>query len=502
MAEITKRFSWEDLDQLVEQYSKQMILEAYAYLNARGIKKQTAEDFRLGYEKAKIGFHANGKGTLGGYFSNRIIFPIIDADGKTVDLVGRAIDNREPKYRSLLGRNDTFFNHPIIASTEDVILVRNVFDVMSLAQERLPAISLPDTSPFRDTHAQQLTGKRVFICYPNDEPGHRESLRIAQMLEGVASDVFIVQLPEGVRDVNDMFVRGKDPHDLMTDLLNEAVSENLKMPVLSDARSLSVFTEEYMKRQKGLFGGIATGFPELDAKLTGGLHPGLYLLMGNISTGKSMLLRQMADQIAGKGVPVVYVSWEMTAYELWCRSMARLLHVEPSDMLSGKVEMEKITQATQAYGEVAKHMMTIEGTLGVTLQDIEETIQRIIQANGKAPVIIIDDLFRINQRDNQGNIVHNNQAMNVYQLHQWSKQFSTPIVISASIKDLNQSEIHPLVEVAVDTIIHFEAKQKDDTNKSQVDEISLNLVKNRNGTNNSVKLQFDKQKAEFFASQE
>jgi len=498
---LAKRFSWEDLDEFVNHYAKQMTADAIQYLASRGITEKTIENFRLGFESTKIGFHAGGKGMLGGYFSNCIVFPIVDEHGKVVDLVGRSIDSREPKYRSLLGHGDKFFNHPVIKATEDIILVRNVFDVLSLAQEQLPALSLPDMSPFREQHAAELSDKRVFICYPNDDSGRRESMRIASMLENIAKEVYIVQLPEGLRDVNDLFVRASKPVEVFMDLLNEVVSETLKMPVFPDARSLTVFTEEYAKRQKGIIKGIATGFADLDDSLVGGLHTGLYLLMGNVSTGKSMFLRQMADQIAASGTPVVYVSWEMTAYELWCRSMARILQVPPRDVKTGKVELEKITAASQAYAASAKNMWTIEGTLEVTLHEIGEIIHRIIQSIGRVPVIFIDDLFRITIRDDKGNIVHNNQAVNAYLLHEWSRQWDTPVFISAPLNSKNGFDIHPLVEAAVDAIMHFHAETLHAQTEGEISEIKISLLKNRNGSKGEVKLLFNKEKAEFYASQ-
>jgi replicative DNA helicase len=496
---VAKRFSWEDLDGMVEYYEKLMSPEAREYLQSRGIEESTVAQFRIGFEGAKIGFHA-GKSMLGGFFQNCIIFPIVDGHGKVIDLLGRVIDNRQPKYRSLLGQTDYFFNHPVINIAEDIILVRNVFDVLSLSQVKLPAVALPDFVPFREHHAQALAGKRLFISYPNDDGGRRESVRVAALLESVATEVYIVHLPEGLRDVNDLFVRAQNPFELYMSLLNVAVSESLKMPVFPDSRSVTVFTEEYAKRQKGLIGGVKSGFADLDEKLVGGLTTGLYLLMGGVSNGKSMFLRQMADQIASTGVPVVYVSWEMTAYKLWCRSMARILQVPPRDVLAGKIDQEKIHAAAQQYADIAKNMWTIEGTFDVTMHEIEETINRIIQSIGKVPVIFVDDLFRITMRDGNGSLIHNNQALSAYLLHQWSRQWDTAVITSASVQKPGAAEILPMVEAAVDTIIQYETVPITDSPDSQLDRIKLSLIKNRNGTLGSIELLFHKEKAQFLSS--
>ncbi|WP_254611288.1 DnaB-like helicase C-terminal domain-containing protein [Paenibacillus sp. JMULE4] len=92
-----------------------------------------------------------------------------------------------------------------------------------------------------------------------------------------------------------------------------------------------------MKRHRGQSSGTPTGIAELDETLFGGLRSGLYLIAGGASSGKTMLMKQIADHIASEQMPVVYVSWDMTAFELWARSIARIIGTEPQKVLSGKI---------------------------------------------------------------------------------------------------------------------------------------------------------------------
>jgi replicative DNA helicase len=496
---LPRRMSHEDLNKLHGYYRKNMTPEAVSYLKRRGISEETAEAFQLGFEPYQIGFQT-GRGILGGYFTNYIVIPIKNADGELVDLIGRTIFDEKPKYKTLVGKNDVFFNEDIIDQSDDILLCKNIFDVISLEQADLPAICISDSSPFKESHAQKLAGKRVFICYPNDEAGRRESKKICAMLTETVKEVYTVYLPEGYRDINYFFIQIKNPAETFHLLLNETVEENLKVPISPDVRNLVVFLEEYQKRNNGDVVGIPTGFAELDSILAGGLRTGLHLISGTLSSGKSMFLRQMSDQISAGGIPVVYVSWDMTGFELWSRSMARMLQESPKDVLAGKVSMEKINQANQDYALIAKNLWTMEGAMDTTMDEVAEYVERIIQSIGRVPVVFIDHLYRIPIRNKDGAILHHQLPYIAYQLHQWSRQWDTPILVIVPAGH-EHSQAVSFVEGAADVILALEMNQET-VETEERKKVSLNLRKNRNGTLGRACMVFDKEKAAFFSYQE
>lgn len=495
---LPRRVSSEDLEQLHKYYRSNMKQEALEYLKKRGISEATAERFQLGFEPHRIGFTSQ-RGKTSGFFTNCLVFPVRDEMGQLVDLVGRSIYDEKPKYKALVGRGDVFFNEEIIEQSEDILLCRNLFDVLSLEQGELPAICINEYASFKESHAKKLKGKRVFICYPNDESGRRESNRISSLLTDLATDVYTVYLPEGLRDVNYFFTQVKNPRETFHQLLQETIEESDKIPVSPDVRNLVVFLEEYQKRNNGDVKGISTGFPVLDEKLVGGLRTGFYLITGLVSSGKSMLLRQMADHIAEQGEPVVYVSWDMTGFELWARSMARLLKVSPQDIIAGKVPLQQLNQANQDYAAIAKNMWTLEGRMDTTLDEVEEYIERIIQSIGRIPIVFIDHLFRVPLRDKEGRLIQQNYSLVAYILHQWSRQWDTPIVVAAP-KQVHDQPLHSSIEAAVDVILALEAEESKE-GRSQREQISLYVKKNRNGTLGQLSFVFDKEKAHFFPSQ-
>ncbi len=494
---LPRRISNEDLAKLHAHYKKNLSQEAVEYLKRRGITLETAERFELGYESFQIGFQTP-RGKMGGYFTNCIVFPVRDADGSIVDLIGRSIFDEKPKYKALVGKGEVFFNEEIIENSDDILLCKNVFDVLSLEQAQMPAICSSDFSSFKESHAHKLKGKRIFICYPNDETGRRESNRISSLLHELAKEIYNVYLPEGFRDINNFFVQVKNPAETFQRLLNETVEETLKVPVSPDVRNLVVFVEEYMKRHSGDVQGTPTGFPDLDEKLVGGLRTGFYLITGMVSSGKSMLLRQLADHISFTGVPVVYVSWDMTAFELWARSIARILQVSPQQVITAQVPIEGINQANQEYSAMAKHMWTLEGTMDTSLDEVEDYIERIIQSIGRVPIVFIDHLLRIPLRDKEGRLIQQNYSLVSYILHQWSRQWDTSIVAVAP-QQIHEHPMSGAVEAAVDVILTMQ-KEEHEQDEKEKEKMGLYLKKNRNGTLGKISLVFDKEKAIFLPS--
>ncbi|ALS22712.1 MULTISPECIES: DnaB-like helicase C-terminal domain-containing protein [Paenibacillus] len=484
-----------DLEELVVHYQKQLREEAFLYLQRRGIAQETVERYRIGFEPGKIGFYVNSN-KLGDYFENRVIIPIADAEGAAVDLIGRSIDHREPKYKSLLGVDDIMFNEQILEETEDVILASGVFDVLSLAQARLPAVCVPVWMTFKDSHAEKLREKRVFICLGNDELGRSESVRILTMLQPIAKQALIVQMPESIRDVNDFFVRVQHPLDTFMKLLNETMEETMMLPIAPDVKNITIYTEEYMKRHRGQSSGIPTGIAELDETLFGGLRSGLYLIAGGASSGKTMLMKQIADHIASEQTPVVYVSWDMTAFELWARSIARIIGTEPQKVLSGKIPPEEVSDANKQYTQISKMLWTIECSIDTPMDRVMASIERIGAMAGKTPVVFIDHLNRIPVTGLQQTpkSASEHQTMLAYVLKQWSRERGGP-VLAAIPSDIGEEALPQGVEASADVIMLLKPQPVGEPNQGRG--VALHLLKHRNGSLKTIQLRFHDQKAVF-----
>src|SRR6202020_544957 len=116
------------------------IEHTHPYLAARGITKETAEQFGVGF--------FSGKGSMSG----RIVFPIHNEQGELVAYAGRAIDDSEPRYKLPAGfhKSVELFNlHRAIGesgTTGHVVVVEGFFDGMKVSQAGLPCVGLMGSS--------------------------------------------------------------------------------------------------------------------------------------------------------------------------------------------------------------------------------------------------------------------------------------------------------------------------------------------------------------------
>ncbi|MBL0387756.1 toprim domain-containing protein [Tumebacillus sp. ITR2] len=471
----------DDLEELVSKYQKQLDTEALLYLESRDISEKTIANFSLGYEDIIIGFSvAENSGLLPG----RIVFPIRDMEGRIRDLIGRTIDDREPKYKALLGDSMVLFNEPVLADNSEIVIAGGMFDVLSLHQVPIPAVAVPDCYSFHKDQAQLFADKRVFICFGNDEEGRREAERVFNLLEAVAEEVFIVTLPEGIKDINDLYVRAENAKEVFVSLINRAIQTKQESGMPPDEHYLTTYNEEFLKRQRGQTTGIPSGVAELDDLLLGGFRPGLYVLSGPIGSGKTTLLRQMADHAAFLDCPVAYFSWQNSSFELWANSIGRLLNVSWRDILLGNANPEMVKQANEHYNEFADHIWTLEASVDNSVEDIADFVQRIAQTNGREPVVFLDYLQRIPHSKQEMLPSQERASMVAYELHMLARDLNCPVIVAANAdrEDRDGELLAQALEATVDVWMHLSAYDAvDDTHELQV-------VQNRNGDRGSIRV--------------
>ena len=466
----------EVLSELAVKYHEQLSEEAVNYLNSRRVELESIAKFLIGYEQDQIGFRLNTK-DFSGHFRNRIIFPLITKDEKIVDLIGRSLDGKEPKYKSLVGIEDVFFNERVLASSEDVLFCNSIFDVISLDQAKLPAVCMIDNR-LKENQIEKITGKRVFLCFGNDEAGRRETIRIVKAISERVKDLYIIHLPEGFKDINDFFIRVQNPVDEFINLVNETLKNSIIAPIAPDSKYLIHFQEEYIKRNKGILSGIETGFKSLDDLLIGGLQEGLYLIGGNVSAGKNTFFKQIADQMAER-IPVIFITWDMTSFELWVRSISRLTGASSQEILAGKVPVKVIQEANQKYIKIAENIWTIDADINSSLEEIAVQLSKILQNINKKPVLILDNLQRIFLKNMIGQASSEIRLQIIYNLHNWTRQWGIPVLLAANC---GKDELLSDLLATVDVYIYLERKEND---------LTIEINKNRNGNVGTLSFNFD-----------
>lgn len=200
------------------------------YLLNRGLSEETLKTFRVGFapdswdtvtlEVMKLGLSQDvltRSGLLmpkngGGYydrFRNRIMFPIMDINGKVQAFGGRIFGEAEgakymnspetPIYhkgRTLFGLN---ISRDEIRSSRTAILVEGYMDLIRLYQEDFHNVVAGTGTAFTPGQASLVKrfSDKVLVCYDDDAAGHKAAQKAGLTLLDKGLDVRIIQIPNG-----------------------------------------------------------------------------------------------------------------------------------------------------------------------------------------------------------------------------------------------------------------------------------------------------------------
>lgn len=138
--------------------------------------------------------------------------------------------------------------------------------------------------------------------------------------------------------------------------------------------------------------GISTGYVALD-DVIGGFEPGqMVVIGGRPSMGKSALALNMALRLSANGVPVGYLSYEMTRKQIIRRALACYSGVSTS-RLKGGVLLSDVEhdQLNQAAAILRRSSLVLDDTEGCTPEVMRARCRRLVQNHG-ARLLIVDHL--------------------------------------------------------------------------------------------------------------
>ncbi|MFN0139097.1 MAG: DNA primase [Pyrinomonadaceae bacterium] len=257
---------------------------AREYLSARGISDEIQKQFRIGYSPdswdALLGtlrdFGADEKlisqsGLVSvneekervfDRFRARIMFPVLDINGRPVAFGARSIDPKdEPKYLNspetpayVKGEHlyGLFQSRDEIRKKKFAILVEGYLDLIALAQFGVANVAASLGTAFTDAQARLLhrTTDRVVINYDGDDAGIKAARRAIEHLLPQDFDIKVLVLPGG-KDPDD-FIRehGKTEYDKArgnaASYLRFALEASVKGRNISNARQKAEAIEDFL----------------------------------------------------------------------------------------------------------------------------------------------------------------------------------------------------------------------------------------------------------------
>lgn len=163
---------------------------------------------------------------------------------------------------------------------------------------------------------------------------------------------------------------------------------------------------------------LSTGFKKLDAMLRYGLHKGTYFIDSKPQYLKNSFMQQMADRAAESGVDVLYISTELSRYDLMVDTISRLSYeihqgdfdkaVSVMSIMTGEdgADLESLKDELNWYrGRISEHLYIldqevvseyIESMEDASAGDIlAELIRSIVRDGVHKPVVFIDNIENI-----------------------------------------------------------------------------------------------------------
>ena len=131
---------------------------------------------------------------------------------------------------------------------------------------------------------------------------------------------------------------------------------------------------------------LKTGIRGIDDHLV--IRPGVYLIGGLPSVGKSTLALQLADQFASAGANILFFSLEQTEYDLTNKSINRIKH-------QNRLAYDA---AIVAYEKHANRITTAIPGATPTIEEIEQVVNEYVRNNSEPPIVFIDYLQLIQTR--------------------------------------------------------------------------------------------------------
>ena len=163
---------------------------------------------------------------------------------------------------------------------------------------------------------------------------------------------------------------------------------------------------------------LSTGFKRLDAMLRYGLHKGSYFVDATPQYLKNGFMQQIADQAAESGVDVLYISTELTRYDLMVDTISRLSYemnkkdeekaVSSMAIMTGEkgADIRSLKDELNWYrGRISEHLFVldqeavseyVENMEDASAGDIlAELIRSIVTEGAHKPVVFIDNIENI-----------------------------------------------------------------------------------------------------------
>lgn len=252
------------------------------------------------------------------------------------------------------------------------------------------------------------------------------------------------------------------------------------------------------RRGDGQDEALATGFPALDAKLSGGFRRGnLVIVAGRPGMGKTALAGCIALNAALSGVPTLFLSMEMADTELADRMIAIAGRVSLADILDGNMEGDAGDRILAGTARLHELPLIIDEQGGLSLFEIATKARSTKRLHGLGLIVV--DYLQLAAGDGK----NRNSELEVITrgLKSLAKELQVPIVSLSQLSrkceertnrrpipsDLRESGA---IEQDADVIMFVYRDEEYNRNSPDAGTAEIIIAKNRQGATGMARLAY------------
>ncbi len=258
-----------------------------------------------------------------------------------------------------------------------------------------------------------------------------------------------------------------------------------------------------LHKTAGALRGVPSGFEDLDATLAGMQDSNLLILAARPGVGKTALALNIAQNAAWKyKLPVGFFSLEMSKEELMDRLLVSQAEIDAWKMKTGRLDEDEFSRLSDAMGELYETPLYIDDTPGMSILEMRTKARRL-QAEHGLRLIIVDYLQLARPTRNLDNRVQEVSEISqglknlarelkipVLALSQLSRQVESRGIKKPQLADLRESGA---IEQDADVVMFMWRENDED-----MENMTLDIAKHRNGPLRTVKLRFRGDRIKFY----
>ncbi|MEX0621517.1 MAG: replicative DNA helicase [Candidatus Woykebacteria bacterium] len=378
--------------------------------------------------------------------------------------------------------------------------------ILSLYEKRLPSDLVTLTEELKKAkNFEEVGGASYLTTLVNSVPtsGHIE--HYAQLVREAATKRALISASGTISEAAfDPDADAKDLLEFAETTLFGISQQHLKqnfVPLREALASSFDRLDELHKKGSGLRG-IATGFGDLDKKLSGMQTANLLILAARPSVGKTTLAMNIAEQVGiNEKIPVGIFSLEMSQGQLVDLMLASQSDIDAWKITTGNLSESDFEAISTAMGTLAEAPIFVDDTPGISVMEIRTKARRL-QLEYGMQLLVVDYLQLIRGRNLENRVQEVSEISQA--LKNLARELNIPVLAISQLSravEARQAKIPQLADLRESGAIEQDADvvmflYREDPD--HLENIKLSVAKHRNGPLGEVDLRFVGERRRFY----